>query len=57
MRLTVFTPRKSTRTDCGAGRLGQATAVNARRGLIGSDFGTANIGAVETKKTGARRYR
>lgn len=45
----IYAEKKAQERIAGQGRLGQATAVNARRGLIGSDFGTANIGAVETQ--------
>lgn len=43
----IYAEKKAQERIAGQGRLGQATAVNARRGLIGSDFGATNIAGVE----------
>ena len=45
----IYAEKKAQERIAGQGRLGQATAVNARRGLIGNDFGIANINTVETQ--------
>jgi hypothetical protein len=39
----VFDTKIAEANRAGAGRIGQTNAINARRGLMGSDFGAANV--------------
>jgi hypothetical protein len=45
---TMYANKLAQAKIAGQGRLGTATAVNARRGLLGSDFGNANFDTVNS---------
>ena len=51
----VYAQQKQAETQAGLGRVGSTTAVEARRGLIGSDFGTALTDTQNTANTTAQQ--
>lgn len=50
----VYANQKQAETLAGQGRVGQNTAIEARRGLLGSDFGTAQTDTVNTANSQAQ---